>query len=417
MEPNRPPKLRMDIDVFPVEYQGRKGIIIKDSMGLIKQPVFLREDILDILRLMDGKRTVRDIQMELIRLRGGVIVSSEELLRLLVELDSSFLLDSKRYDREKTRILEEYAALPVRKPHLSGSAYPGTTAELARYLEGILSLDGVHQVEKGPEKIRALVAPHIDLEVGKRVYAQAYRPLRESAPERVLLLGTGHQLREAYFALTSKDFETPLGLVSTDKECVRRLREAGQRIVACDDFVHRSEHSLEFQLLFLQHLFGSDFALVPLLCGAFDRELGRRANAREIPHMAAFLDVLEQIIDEEPSTLVVAGVDLSHIGPKFGHTQSASALLPLAKAHDQQLLDALCTGDGSRFWTLVRSARNKYNVCGFSPLCCVLEIFPGKGGRLLGYDVWQERSTQSAVSFAALAFTDVPLLKPGKEER
>lgn len=416
MGPTGAPKLRMDIEVIPAEYKGQKGIIVKDFIGLIKQPVFLREDILDVLRLIDGKRTVLDIQLELIRLKRGVFVSSEEVQRLLVDLDSSFLLDSERYVRAKQRIFEEYAALPVRKPHLSGSAYPESAAELNNYLEGILNLDGVQHPEQGMERIRVLVAPHIDLEVGKRVYALAYHLLREAAPKRVLLLGTGHQLREAYFALTDKDFETPLGLVRTDKECVRRLRTAGQRVVASDDFVHRSEHSLEFQLLFLQHLCGSDFALVPLLCGAFDRELGTRSSAREIPHTAALFEALGQIIDEEPATLVVAGVDLSHIGPKFGHPQSASALLPESKAHDQRLLNALCAGDGSRFWAEVKSAQNKYNVCGFSPLCCVLELFPSAEGRLLGYDIWQERPTKSAVSFAAVAIADSLSSKSRKEE-
>jgi hypothetical protein len=43
-------------------------------------------------------------------------------------------------------------------------------------------------------------------------------------------------------------------------------------------------------------------------------------------------------------------------------------------------------------------------VCGFSTLAILLELLAERKGYILGYDFWKEEPTQSAVSFAAVAF-------------
>ena len=97
----------------------------------------------------------------------------------------------------------------------------------------------------------------------------------------------------------------------------------------------------------------------------------------------------------------MAGVDLSHIGYKFGHGQPASVLIEQAKAHDQRLLEALSKGDVQGFWEESRRVEDRYHVCGLSALACLLELTEPAEGHILGYDFWQEEPTQSAVSFAA----------------
>src|SRR4030042_836439 len=118
------------------------------------------------------------------------------------------------------------------------------------------------------------------------------RPRGPQPPRRSLRLGTGHSLGASFFSMTAKDFETPLGRVRTDKSEVRRLISASGPLAAPDDFSHRSEHSLEFQLIFLQRLFGSDFTLLPILCGSFQDELPRRRRAADIPGVEAVLGLL-----------------------------------------------------------------------------------------------------------------------------
>lgn len=401
-----PPKLRDDIEIIPTQYQGEKALVVKDSLGLIREPVLLRGEVLDFLSLMDGEKSIQDIQVDLIRLKNGIFVSSDDVRKVISELDSAFLLDSERCRQEKNKIIEEYSQLRIRPAFLSGKSYPASAEKLHSHLDSFLRPNKDLVPELKGKEIRALIAPHIDLEVGKTVYAKAYGALKDSSPKKILLLGTGHSLQEHFLSLTEKDFETPLGRVKTDKEWIRKLREVGRENVSPDDFAHRSEHSLEFQLIFLQHIFGSEFDLIPILCGSFHRVIDSVSRPSEIAGMNDFLNTLRFFGDEETSdALVVAGVDFSHIGPKFGHRQQASFLLLEAKSHDKILIDAICAGDVVQFWAEIKRVHNKYNVCGFSALACLMEIMPEARGHLLDYYIWEEEPTQSAVSFAGIVMT------------
>jgi len=70
----------------------------------------------------------------------------------------------------------------------------------------------------------------------------------------------------------------------------------------------------------------------------------------------------------------------------------------------RRLLDSLCEMNADGFWTESQKVNDRYHVCGFSALACLLEILPLSRGRLLDYGVFQEEATQSAVSFAAVLF-------------
>lgn len=396
------PRFRSDIDATPTLYQEERVLVIQDSLGLIKKPVLLSKTDLEFAQLLDGSRTVQDIQLHLMRQKGGLLVSSDSIHKKIRDFDSLFLLDSERYRQAKSRMIEDFSREDTRRPYLAGSAYPDSGEELRGYLDSILSRK--NQEEESPTgPVRALVAPHIDLEVGRRIYGLAYRTLRRMSPKRIVLMGTGHTLTDGFVSLTTKDFETPLGLVRTDRKAVLRLKKEAGDVLASSDFAHRSEHSIEFQTLFLRHLFGDTFVLVPLLFASFHEVLHKHTRPSLIPGMGAFLSALHSILDDSPvDTLFVAGVDLSHIGPKFGHAYPSSVLIQNARAHDARLIEKICSGDVEGFWAESQNAGASYNVCGFSALACLLEVLPDNEGRLLGYDFWEEEPTQSAVSFAAI---------------
>lgn len=403
------PRLRADLDIIPTSYEGERVWLVKDTLGLIPQPVLLRGEAIRIVGLIDGMRSIRDIQVELMRIGGCVIVRAEDIEALISQLDEFFLLDSPRYRQERIRIAKEYGKKDVREACLAGKAYPEDPAALASYIQSILDIGGGLPESLEGKRISALVVPHIDPDIGKNVYAKAYEGLRGQSPEKILLLGTGHHLSESYFALTSKDFITPLGRLKTDKKEVEKLKtECPPEVIAPYDIGHKNEHSLEFQILFLQHLFGAGFRVMPVLCGSFHRIRHRYSKPAEIPGMPGFISGLRRFLgQDEKAALIVAGVDFSHIGPKFGHHEPATSLLLEAKAHDRSLLDAICRSDAAGFWSTVGKENDKYNVCGFSTLALLLELIQGRTGYILGYDFWMEEATRSAVSYAALAFPDV----------
>jgi hypothetical protein len=397
------PRLREDLEIIPTSYQGERALLVRDFLGLIRDPVVIQGDALNLLGLIDGKRTIRDIQLELVRFNRGVLVDAEFISRIIAELDSALLLQSRKCLEEKERILTEYAGLKIRRASHAGVSYPAEPDKLREYLDSILDDPQVEDGQKSWSRVLGLVAPHIDLEIGRKTYAKAYRAIRDQAPHRIYLLGTGHAHAEGFFCLTEKDFETPLGRVETDRAAVRALRRAGEGIVSAHDISHRREHSLEFQLIFLQRLFGSSFSLVPMLCGSFAGELDKGSRPSEIPGVGKFLAALRTIWESDGGGgLVVAGVDFSHIGTKFGHSERAATLLLEAKTHDLKLIDALSRGDVLGFWAEARRVGDRYNVCGLSALATLLELLPEARGHVLDYDVWKEEPTQSAVSFAAL---------------
>ena len=398
------PRLRPDLDIFPTLYKGEKVFVVKDALGLITRPVLLQGDDIRFLQLFDGTRTVQDIQLFLMRQQGGLLVNSESIRRRLEQYDSLFLMDSNLYREAKTKIVENFLRQDTRRASLAGSAYPQAKDALHAYLDSFFKGEGQRAtaaIKRG--SVKALISPHIDLEIGKNIYTAAYRILHGASPKKIFLFGTGHSLQDHFISLTEKDFETPLGVARTDKDIVRRLKSAAMSVSARDDFAHRNEHSIGFQVLFLQYLFGDSFEIVPVLFGSFFDALTQYSRPAHIPGLSLFLETLRKIIEGFSSdALCVAGVDFSHIGPKFGHAESSAALIREARAHDKRLIETICSGDVEEFWKETQRVKGYYNVCGFSALACLLEVLPQVRGQLFGYDFWEEESTQSAVSFAAI---------------
>jgi len=399
------PRIRRDLEFFPIQHEGQQYVLIRDALGLVEEGKAVGLPLYQIMALLDSGTTLEDLQMALMRQQRGVLVSRDEINSLLAHLDESFLLDSEKYRRARDRIIADFTSLRVRPCSHCGKSYPDNPSELKARLDEIL-----HSQPAPPDPgggVVALIAPHIDLTVGHRGYSTAYQMLKGAAPSRIIVLGVGHQLQNGLFSITDKDFETPLGVIQTDQGAVHRLRESGRDIIAADDFVHRSEHSIEFQVLFVQRLLDDHpVAIVPILCGSIMAGIPDYSRQAYRQTAGPFLDTLRAIIEEPgEDTLIVAGVDFSHIGPKFGHDMPATAMETQARTHDQSLLENLRRLDADSFWEESRNVRDRFNVCGYSALACLLEVLPECRGDILHYETWHEAPTRSAVSFASAVFT------------
>jgi hypothetical protein len=230
--------------------------------------------------------------------------------------------------------------------------------------------------------------------------------LEHVSPARVILLGVGHEMTYDLFSLTDKNFETPLGLVKSDRKAVERLKEKGKGVFSENDFAHRNEHSIEFQLIFLQHILKQEIMIIPILCGSLLASLPEYRRDAFLEKAGPFLEALrEEVMD--PDTLLLAGVDFSHIGPKFGHDRPAEFLEGQSSTHDKKLLEYLTTQEKESFWGESRDVKDRFNVCGFSALACMLEILPPCRGEIIDYQVWHEEATKSAVSFAGAVFSSL----------
>jgi MEMO1 family protein len=404
MKANNNPSIRRDLEFFPILHGNDQLIVIMDHLGLVEDGKAVALPLYELMTLLDGTNTVRDIQMILMRQRGGVLVGTEEIEQLMAHLDESYLLETEKYVQAREKIVAEFAAKKVRACSHCGISYPDQTAELKKSLDEIINTQSYTLKPEG--SVTALIAPHIDLSVGTRVYGSAYQWVKHTSPSRVVVLGVGHKMMGDLFSLTEKDFETPLGTVKNDRGLVRKLREAGHSIISDNDFVHKAEHSLEFQVIFLQHLLAqASFTIIPILCGPIMTSLSDCTRHAYLEKATPFLKVLSEILHEEgEETLLVAGVDFSHIGPKFGHDMPATHLESQSEKHDQKLLKAVSEGEMDEFWEESLRVGDRFNVCGFSAMACLMEVIPPSKGRVLNYQCWHEEATRSAVSFAAVVF-------------
>ncbi len=405
MKANKNPRIRRDLEFFPIRQGNSQFVLVRDQLGLVEEGKAVPWPLYEFMTLLDGTNTIRDIQMALIKQKGGVLVGTDEVEALLAHLDESFLLDTKKYEHARENIVARFAAKTARPCSHSGRSYPDKPADLKSRLDEILKAQT--PAPKPEARVVALVAPHIDLSVGSRVYASGYQWLKYTSPSRVVVLGVGHQMMGDLFCLTEKDFETPLGVVKNDRNMVKELWDAGRAIISENDFGHRAEHSVEFQVIFLQHLLPEDsFTIIPILCGPLMPSLSGYSRSAYMETAGPFLQALSGILsDGDHETLVVAGVDFSHIGPKFGHNMPATHLQSQSEMHDQNLLKAFSNMQTDVFWEESVRVKDQFNVCGFSAMACLMEVLPPSRGQVLGYEVWHEQPTRSAVSFAAVGFT------------
>jgi MEMO1 family protein len=410
------PALRRDIDLLPVQGEdGGQMIMVHDPLELSGQgSVALRAESLPVLSMLDGAHSLEEIRLHLVAqtARAGSLTSiPREVVESFVDqLDRIFLLDNLRYREARQRLIEQFSRLRVRPAALAGRSYPGEKKALEEFLDTVVLSGGESEAAgalKGRD-IAALVAPHIELRTGARLYAASYGALKGRSFDRVVILGVGHNLETGFFSVTSKDFATPLGTVTTDQVAAMGFRDAAGPLNAPDDFVHRGEHSIEFQILCLQRVLKGPFTIVPILCGSLYQPLivDGVDRPRSVPGLSPALDYLTTLLaNPSRKTLIVAGVDFSHVGPKFGDSLPAVRITRDSTVLDKALLACLVRRDVEGFCTANRLVKDSYHVCGFSALALLLEVLPGKAaGVELGHQVWHETPTQSAVSFASAAF-------------
>ncbi len=392
------------LEAIPIEQQGEVHIVWRDPAGLaatveVPQPVAL------LMSLMDGHRDLTGLRAAWLQLSGEDL-PVEFLSQMAAELDEHLLLDTPRFRAAREEVLARYRSGPRQPAHLG--AYPEQPADCAAYLESLL--DGL----PGAGAPRGLVAPHVDLLRGGPCYGAAYAALRASTADLFVVIGIAHGSccwpePPPLVTLTRVDFATPLGVCRTDTAVVDRL--AADYAAAGgdpddlfrDELVHRTEHSVEFQMLFLQHLHGRrDFRVLPILTGSLHEFHDRPEALPGAAGLGRFVAVLRQAIAEYPGEVcVVAGADLSHVGPRFGQPEPVDqARLAAVRSGDGAALTALESGPDEWFAHFAADG-NARNVCSVSNLYVLRSLLPSARITRLGYEVAYD--PHQTVSFAALA--------------
>jgi AmmeMemoRadiSam system protein B len=208
------------------------------------------------------------------------------------------------------------------------------------------------------------------------------------------------------FALTSKDYDTPLGPARVDREFVHALARRARQDCFGSELAHRHEHSIEFQTVFLQYLYGGrrEITIVPVLTSFVHEALARDTHPEDDARVPAFLDALRDTVAASGRRVAfIAGADLAHVGPRFGDPAPVSpAGLTAIDREDRQLLVAVEAGDAAAFFDAARRDGDRRRICGLSPIYSVLRALGGTRGTLRRYGQWPD--PQGVVSFASVVF-------------
>jgi MEMO1 family protein len=406
------PRLR-PVEAFPARVEERDVVCLRDPSGVTEAVLTVPRALAPILALFDGIRSLVEVQAEIMRQTGELVLRSQ--LESMVEiLDQHFFLEGPRLDAERTRQVRAFLDAPTRPAFLAGRAYEADPDALAA------TMTGYFEAPSGPGPIgpprgaipRGLVAPHIDFRRGGPAYAWAYRALAEARDaDCFIVLGTAHGGLDGHaFAATAKAFETPFGPLEVDREVLDAIARRAPDDLFAAEIGHRGEHSVEFQAVWLQYLRhkagGGDRRIVPLLASFAHECVEAGTSPASRPEVEAVLDAVKAAMATVPRRYcVVAGADLAHVGSRFGDGWPVGpAELARVRREDGLLLEPVAAGEAEAFFQEAVRQRDRNRICGLSPIYGLLRLVPGRPGRLLHYGQWPD--PEGTVTFASVSFEE-----------
>jgi AmmeMemoRadiSam system protein B len=389
---------------MPSPVEDRPGLLIRDSFRYSDNVLIIPPPLVQCLTCFDGQQTALDLRAMLVETTGELQVGDLET-QLVEILTRSGFLEEETFLAMKEQRQREFAAADVRTPSHAGSAYPEDREELRQTMDRWMEPASTSGPRSG---LIGIAAPHVSPEGGYESYRAAYSLLDPEYKDRTfVILGTSHYGASERFGLTRKPYVTPWGASRTDVALVDELTRRAPAAIGTEDYCHAVEHSIEFQILFLQSIFGPDINVLPILCGSYAQSIYRGGKPEASEAVNCFLGTLGEIAAREANRLFwVLGIDMAHMGQRYGDDFTALAeeneMLAVG-GRDRQRMDRMIAGDAQGFWELVQENHDDLKWCGSSPVYTFLKIMPQARGELRKYEQWNI-DPQSVVSFAGMSF-------------
>jgi hypothetical protein len=228
------------------------------------------------------------------------------------------------------------------------------------------------------EKVIGAVSPHAGYIYSGKTAGKVYSLVPPS--DVFVIIGPNHTGYGSGVAVSSEDWETPLGTARVDRDFVEALPK---KIIDTDEIAHRYEHSIEVQLPFLQYLFG-EINIVPICMAMQDVETAK--------------DVGDEILEASKTTgklvTIIASSDMSHYLPE-----------DMAQTIDRHIIEAIQSLDLNLFYK--RLYERQATVCGYGPIATVMHISNKLGAiaELVDYTTSGEVADKtSVVGYGGLVF-------------
>jgi hypothetical protein len=398
------PRIRLNLEFMPSPVPDHPGLFIRDPYRFTDAMLVIPPPLVECLQCFDGTQTELDLRTALVRITGDLDVGS--LVKHLTEaLSKAGFLEDETFLAMQAERKRAFAADAVRLPTHAGSAYPVEVGEMRTTMDGYMA--GERSVAPA-DGLFAIAAPHVSPQGGWQSYRAAYGMLRPEHKDRTfVILATSHYGEPEKFGLTRKTFRTPLGDSPTDTALVDWLAAHGGSGVEMEDYCHFFEHTVELQVIFLQHVLGPGVKILPVMVGPFAHSLYQGGAPEDDDGVKAFFDALGELREREGDRLFwVLGVDMAHMGARYHDRFEAIAgegKMQDVDARDRDRIARINAVDAGGFWDLVQEDRDPLKWCGSSPFYTFLKTAPDARGELLKYEQWNI-DERSVVSFAGMAF-------------
>ncbi len=380
----------------------RGQLWLYDPRRIAGPPIPISEFDLEAVNLFNGQLTIAEVHAALAVRFGAAAPSPQSLAAFAERLDRELYLDGLAF--------RDYLAGPHRRPACVG-CYPLEPAAIQAKMDRLFTAPGGPGLPSSHigtgARLRAVLAPHMDYDRGNVTYGHAFKTLIEQTDARLFfVVGTSHY-SPARFSLTRMNFVTPLGLVETDRASVDRIAAACGPSVFEDPFAHLPEHSIELEIVVMQHLLRDrPFRIVPLLVGSFGDCVASRTAPETMPEISRMIEALRaaEAAAGEPVCYVVSG-DLAHVGPKFGDADPVrEPFLAESRRRDEAILERLKAADRNGYFEAIAEEGDARRICGLPPTYVALAAARPTAGTALHYQQFVHPQGHESVSFAAAAF-------------
>lgn len=405
-DPKQYPVLR-NLQFSPIKEGEEQYIVLWDPTGLSKEKLVLPLSYFFIVQHFDGEHSLQEIGGLYLK-RFGEFLMPNKVEQLVADLDAKLFLEGEGAEAAKQQARELYRQSPLRAAAFAGRSYEADGAKLTKQIESFFtSKEGpdFKPSEHRGKKIKGLVAPTYDLKHAGPIYAWAYKELQEaSQPDLYVVLGTAYAGLENLFAVTDKDFETPLGPVRSDRAVLSKIQERFP-MVFDEDLCHQTEHAIEFQLPFLQYVVGAKkpVTIVPILCSFSALGLSDQHVRQSVE---TFLSGLRDILNGSGRDYcVIAAAELAHLGMRYGDKEPPTDFsFHRSMQYDLEMLKPVEERTPDEFANYIIKENDQRRIFGFSPIYSLLRLIEAESGQVLRYDRGITDQYNSTVTYASMAF-------------
>jgi AmmeMemoRadiSam system protein B len=236
----------------------------------------------------------------------------------------------------------------IRSPAVAGRFYSDVPARLREQVDSLLGdRDSKGQIRR-KEKIRAraCLVPHAGYMYSGRVAGAVYDSVE--IPARVILIGPRHYPRGANLAILSDgQWQTPFGPAAIDRTLAEKIALACTTLQENEE-AHRTEHSIEVQLPFLQRL-APAVTFVPIVLGT--------AHYEQLDELGRAIAGV--IAAESEPVLLIASSDMNHYES-----------VAVTRVKDRRAIDCMLALDPLALFNTVR--KEEISMCGYNAAVVVL---------------------------------------------